>query len=60
MENLKRFPDGFFNIVRPEVTPSKSKEDKIVPFVFPDNVNVKKGKYKDKIILKAINKSNKK
>lgn len=60
MENLKKFPEGFFNIVRPEVTPSKNKDDEIIPFVFPDNKNVKKGKYKNKIILKAVNKSNKK
>lgn len=60
MENVRRFPKGFFSIVRPEATPSKNKDDKIIPFVFPDNENIKKGKYKNKVILKAVNKSSKK
>lgn len=31
MENVRKFPSGFFNITRPEAKSSKNKDDKIIP-----------------------------
>lgn len=58
MDKMKSLPKEFFCIQRPDVTKVKD-EDKIIPFEFPDNEKVKKGKYKNKVILKAVEKSNK-
>jgi len=58
MDKMKSLPKEFFCIQRPNVTKAKD-EDKIIPFEFPDNEKVKKGKYKNKVILKAVEKSNK-
>lgn len=54
MDKMKSLPKDFFCIQRPNVTKAKD-EDKIIPFEFPDNEKVKKGKYKNKVILKSGN-----
>ena len=44
MELLNKFPKGFFNSQLPEATPSKNKDDKIIPIKW--SKEVKKGKKK--------------
>ncbi len=53
MENLKKFPKGFFSIVRPEATPNKNKDDEIIPINWSKNVI----KGKKKAIVKLVKKS---
>lgn len=40
------FPSGFFTKVRPEATPSKDPDDKIIPIKWSDDVLKKKKKAK--------------
>ncbi len=53
MENLKKFPKGFFSIVRPEATPNKNKDDEIIPINWSKDVI----KGKKKAIVKLVKKS---
>jgi len=53
MENVRKFPNGFFNTVRPEVTPSKNKDDKIIPINWSEEVL----KGKRKAVVKLAKKS---
>ena len=40
------FPSGFFTKVRPEVTPSKNPDDKIIPIKSSDDILKQKNKAK--------------
>jgi len=47
------FTAEFFEKERPSAELKNTSREKSKAFVFPDNENVKKGKYKNKSILKA-------
>lgn len=53
MENVRKFPNGFFNTVRPEVTLNKNKDDKIIPINWSEEVL----KGKRKAVVKLAKKS---
>lgn len=48
-------PLSFFEKQRQNVIPSKNHDDKIMPFIFSNNKEVKKGNFKDKVIIKLPN-----
>lgn len=53
MENNKRidFPKGFFTKIRPEVTPSRDSDDKIIPIKWSKEVSQRK----KKAVVKKLN-----
>ncbi|MEG1506717.1 MAG: hypothetical protein RR478_04380 [Bacilli bacterium] len=53
MEKVNRFPIGFFEKVRPKVTPSTNPDDEIIPIKWSKKILTRN--HKDKILIKSAN-----